>query len=55
MSPAKPKRGEPGRDRNARADARRDPGKLKENQERLGVDPEHKTAEMRKGRRGTFP
>jgi hypothetical protein len=36
-------------------DARRDPGKLRENQERLGVGPEHKTEAMKKGHRGTFP
>jgi hypothetical protein len=40
---------------NPRPDARRDPGKLRENQERLGVGPEHKTDAMKKGRRGTFP
>ncbi len=38
-----------------RADARRDPDKLKENQQRLGVGPEHKTDAMKKGHRGTFP
>jgi hypothetical protein len=38
-----------------RPDARRDPAKLRENQERLGVGPEHKTGAMKKGRRGTFP
>ena len=37
------------------ADGRRDPGKLRENQARLGVGPEHKTEAMKKGRRGTFP
>jgi hypothetical protein len=37
------------------ADARRDPGKLRENQHRLGVGPEHKTDSMKKGHRGTFP
>lgn len=37
------------------ADARRDPDKLRENQARLGVGPEHKTDAMKKGRRGTFP
>ena len=26
-----------------------------ENQKRLGVDPEHKTGAMKKGRRGTYP
>ena len=37
------------------ADARHDSGKLRENQKRLGVDPEHKTGAMKKGRRGTYP
>lgn len=36
-------------------DARRNPQALKENQERLRVGPDHKTPEMKKGRRGTFP
>lgn len=36
-------------------DARKDPEKLKENRERLGVDDEHKTPDMKKQRRGTFP
>jgi hypothetical protein len=36
-------------------DARREPDKQKENQRRLGVGPDHKTAEMKKGNRGTFP
>jgi hypothetical protein len=38
-----------------RDDARRDPGKQRKNQERLGVGPEHKTEAMKKGHRGTFP
>jgi hypothetical protein len=37
------------------ADARRDPDRLRENQARLGVGPEHKSESMKKGRRGTFP
>ena len=37
------------------ADGRRDPDKRRENQEKLGVGPEHKTDAMKKGRRGTFP
>jgi hypothetical protein len=37
------------------ADARGQPEKQKENQRRLGVDSEHKTPEMKKGHRGTFP
>jgi hypothetical protein len=37
------------------ADARREPEKQKENQKRLRVGPDHKTPEMKKGNRGTFP
>jgi hypothetical protein len=37
------------------SDARHNPEKLRENQQRLGVDPQHKTDAMKKGRRGTFP
>jgi hypothetical protein len=36
-------------------DARREPEKQKENQKRLGVGADHKTPEMKKGHRGTFP
>jgi hypothetical protein len=36
-------------------DARREPERQKENQKRLGVGPDHKTPEMKKGHRGTFP
>ena len=36
-------------------DARKDPEKLKENQQSLGVGSDHKTPEMKKGRRGTYP
>lgn len=36
-------------------DARGDPAKQRENQKRLDVGPDHKTAAMRKGHRGTFP
>lgn len=32
-----------------------DPEKLKENQRRLQVGSDHKTPEMKKGHRGTFP
>jgi hypothetical protein len=32
-----------------------DKGKLKENQARLDVGPDHKTPDMKKGHRGTFP
>lgn len=38
-----------------RGDARRSPEQLKQNRERLGVGPEHKTGAMKKGRRGTYP
>lgn len=37
------------------ADARGQPEKQKENQRRLRVDSEHRTPEMKKGHRGTFP
>jgi hypothetical protein len=37
------------------ADARGDSEKLRQNQQRLGVGPEHKTESMKKGHRGTFP
>lgn len=36
-------------------DARQDAEKLKENREKLGVGEDHKTPEMGKGHRGTFP
>lgn len=39
----------------AAGDARDSPDKLKQNREHLGVDDEHKTPEMQKGHRGTFP
>jgi len=35
--------------------ARRDPERQKENQKRLRVGTDHKTPEMKKGNRGTFP
>jgi hypothetical protein len=35
--------------------ARRDPERQKENQKRLRVGADHKTPEMKKGHRGTFP
>jgi len=38
-----------------KADARYDHDKLRENQHRLGVGPEHKTDTMKRGHRGTFP
>jgi len=36
-------------------DARGDKQKQRENHERLGVNPKHKTEEMEKKHRGTFP
>jgi hypothetical protein len=36
-------------------DARREPERQKENQKRLRVGADHKTPEMKKGNRGTFP
>jgi hypothetical protein len=36
-------------------DARNQPEKQKENQRRLRVDSDHRTPEMKKGHRGTFP
>lgn len=38
-----------------RPDARTNPEKLRENQQSLGVGPDHKTPDMKKGHRGTFP
>lgn len=34
---------------------REDEERLKENREQLGVEEDHKTPDMRKGHRGTFP
>ena len=39
----------------AGGDARGQPEKQKENQRRLRVGEDHKTPEMKKGNRGTFP
>lgn len=36
-------------------DAREDEGKLAENQRELGVGEDHKTGDMKRGHRGTFP
>jgi len=36
-------------------DARDDEGQLRENQDELGVGPDHETDEMEQGNRGTFP
>ena len=37
------------------ANARREPERQKENQKRLRVGSDHRTPEMKKGHRGTFP
>ena len=37
------------------ADARQDEAKLQRNQKDLGVEDDHKTKDMEKGGRGTFP
>lgn len=39
----------------AAGDARHDARKLKENRDKLGVGDDHKTPEMKKHYRGTFP
>jgi hypothetical protein len=49
------RRVQPGAGKAVPPDARRDRSKLRRNQERLGVGPEHKTGAMKKGRRGSFP
>jgi hypothetical protein len=36
-------------------DARGRPEKQRENQEKLGVGPDHKTPAMKRGHRGSFP
>lgn len=36
-------------------DARGNPHKQRENEERMGVRPDHKTEDMEKKQRGTFP
>jgi hypothetical protein len=38
-----------------RGDARRNEDQLRRNQEQLGVGRDHRTPEMKKHRRGTFP
>lgn len=43
------------RGRNKGEDARGNAERLKDNQQRLGVGPEHKTDAMKRGHRGTFP
>ena len=51
----KPEPGAGGPGRKSTADARQDSGKLRRNQDRLDVGPDHKTSAMKKGRRGTYP
>jgi hypothetical protein len=36
-------------------DARGKPGKQEENQRELGVDDTHRTEDMKRGKRGSFP
>lgn len=36
-------------------DARSDPAQQEKNREEMGVTPEHKTQDMERGKRGTFP
>ncbi len=36
-------------------DAREDPSRQQKNREELGVSEDHRTQDMKKGRRGTFP
>lgn len=37
------------------SDARKNPEKLKENRQKLGVGDDHQTPDMKKRHRGTFP
>ncbi|HEX7055553.1 MAG TPA: hypothetical protein VF211_16635 [Burkholderiales bacterium] len=58
QSPRRQVPGTPGR--RSQADALEpsgavNPEKLKQNQERLRVGPDHKTDAMKKGKRGTYP
>lgn len=50
-----PKRSAPRQTTPQAVDARGDAQKLKKNRENLRVDEEHKTPEMRRFHRGTFP
>ncbi len=36
-------------------DARGDPGRQERNREEMGVEEDHRTEDMQKGKRGTFP
>ena len=54
--PAAPQTGKNQRDaRDQRDEDDVDEAKLEENRRRLGVNEEHRTAEMEQGKRGTFP
>ena len=51
-----PRRLQPGaRGMGRKPDGRSNPEKLRENQQSLGVGSDHKTPDMKKGHRGTFP
>lgn len=50
-----PRRLQPGARGIRKPDGRRNPEKLRENQQSLGVGPDHRTPDMKKGHRGTFP
>jgi len=56
--PRRPQPGTPGRRSDADAltpSGDVDPQKLKQNQQQLHVDPDHRTESMKKGKRGTYP
>jgi hypothetical protein len=56
--PEKPSRPSPQAGRRAgrpQGDGRKDPEQIKRNQEHLGVGKDHKTPDMKKNHRGTFP
>jgi hypothetical protein len=56
IDPARPNPAPSPTGKPAAGDARdQDPEKLKRNREHLRVNEEHKTPEMEKGHRGTFP
>ena len=48
-------KGRPGRAGPPKGDGRQDPSQLQRNKESLRVGDDHKTPEMKKHRRGTFP
>ena len=56
IDPARPNPGPAPTGKPAAGDARdEDPEKLQQNRDHLRVNEDHKTPEMEKGRRGTFP